>query len=87
MLCVEGHRSPKVILRSTNFGNCGGCEWEDDYSINGKFLDTNRKKFGATNRVRLKPKSSKAERNDIKLTKDGKVFEISKTYIDRTHKE
>jgi gamma-glutamyl-gamma-aminobutyrate hydrolase PuuD len=43
--------------------------------------------FGATNRAHLKPKSSKAERHDIKLTKDGKIFEISKTYVDRTHRE
>jgi hypothetical protein len=49
LVCVRGKQRHKIVLESTNLGNCSVCEWGDYFDEGGRFLGSTRAKFGATN--------------------------------------
>jgi hypothetical protein len=36
--CFEKGEAAYLVLSGTNFGNCAGCEWEDFYTPDGRYL-------------------------------------------------
>ncbi|MFZ6709544.1 hypothetical protein [Undibacterium sp. TC9W] len=81
--CVKGHEKNRVILESTNLGNCKRCEWRDFFSDTGDFIGSDRAIFGATN---SKPKNLPANfyKKNAYLNDDaGNLITIEKVWVDR----
>lgn len=47
--CLSDDKTTVIEFSSTDFANCGVCEWSDFYSTSGIYLGSTREKFGATN--------------------------------------
>ncbi|MFZ6780154.1 hypothetical protein ACO0LD_25255 [Undibacterium sp. Ji83W] len=92
LACVKGKGDKggdksKVVLSSTNLGNCKSCEWDDYFSETGVFLGSTREKFGATN---SKPKAIPGnfyQKHGILLNDQGRFTEIEKVSVKRTQRE
>ncbi|MFZ6709542.1 hypothetical protein [Undibacterium sp. TC9W] len=84
MLCVKGsNKKNKVILRSTNLGNCKGCEWSDYFSETGEFLGSDRTMFGATNSKPKKMPHNFDEKIGYATDAAGNMVTIEEVYVDR----
>lgn len=82
--CVKGRDKNKIVLSSTNLGNCETCEWEDYFSTDGVFLGSNREKFGPSN---IKIKALPADffqKNGFVLDDKGHFGEVDKVQVKRT---
>ncbi len=83
LACVKGRDKNKVVLESTNLGNCNGCEWSDYFSDTGSFLGSDRTIFGATN---SKPKALPGnffQKHGFVLDDQGHFTEIEKVWVSR----
>jgi len=84
----KGEKGPgKIVLSSTNLGNCKSCEWDDYFSEAGVFLGSSREKFGATN---FKPKvlpGNFLQKHGFALDDNGRFTEIEKVSVRRTQRE
>ncbi|BBB62043.1 hypothetical protein UNDKW_3770 [Undibacterium sp. KW1] len=77
----------KIVLSSTNLGNCKSCEWDDYFSETGVFLGSSREKFGATN---FKPRAlpgNLLQRHGFVLDDNGRFTEIEKVSVKRIQRE
>ncbi|MFZ6643458.1 hypothetical protein ACO0LL_27300 [Undibacterium sp. TC4M20W] len=77
----------KIVLSSTNLGNCKSCEWDDYFSETGVFLGSSREKFGATN---FKPKAlpgNVLQKHGFVLDDNGRFTEIEKVSVKRIQRE
>lgn len=90
LACVKGKGDKghsKIVLSSTNLGNCKSCEWDDYFSEAGVFLGSSREKFGATN---FKPKALPGnflQKHGFVLDDNGRFTEIEKVSVKRTQRE
>ncbi|MES2039110.1 MAG: hypothetical protein V4495_14855 [Pseudomonadota bacterium] len=90
LACVKGKGDKghsKIVLSSTNLGNCKSCEWDDYFSEAGVFLGSTREKFGATN---SKPKAIPGnfyQKHGFLLNDQGRFTEIEKVSVKRTQRE
>ena len=83
MTCVQGTKEPKVVMGSTNLGNCRVCEWEDYFEPSGRFLGSTLGKFGASN-FNPKPVAKDFYRtNGIVVDESGRPVETASVKIDR----
>lgn len=87
LACVKGKSKNKVVLNSSNLGNCKVCEWADYFSETGVFLGSDREKFGATN---FKPRALPGnfyQKYGFVLDDNGRFTEIEKVSVKRTQRE
>ncbi len=84
MLCVKGsNKKNKVVLRSTNLGNCKGCEWSDYFSETGEFLGSDRIMFGATNTRPQKLPRNFDDKIGYETNAAGNMVTVEEVYVDR----